>query len=137
MRQRRYKVEDKVFSEINITPLTDVMIVLLVIFMITAPLLNYSSIKVTLPSAKAEPLQAQKSIAVYIKSDGTFYLDDQLMNISSLEMGIKYKLAAARDKVVLLYSDKQVVLDQVVNVMKAAKSAGAEKIMLATESKDK
>lgn len=137
MRRRRYKVEDKVFSEINITPLTDVMIVLLVIFMITAPLLNYSSIKVTLPSAKAEPLQAQKSISVYIKADGTFYLDDQLMNMGSLETGLKYKLASNRDKVVLLYSDKQVVLDQVVNVMKTAKSAGAEKIMLATESKDK
>ena len=113
------------------------MIVLLVIFMITAPLLNYSSIKVSLPTAKAEPLQAQKSIAVFIKSDGTFYLDDQLMNLNSLELGIKYKLAASRDKVVLLYSDKMVVLDQVVNVMKTVKNAGAEKILLATESKDK
>jgi biopolymer transport protein ExbD len=137
MRQRRYKVEEKVFSEINITPLTDVMIVLLVIFMITAPLLNYSSIKVSLPSAKAEPLQAQKSISVYIKQDGTFYLDDQMMNLNSLEIGLKMKLNSSKDKVVLLYSDKLVVLDQVVNVMKTAKSAGAEKIMIATESKDK
>jgi len=135
--KRRYKIEDKVFSEINITPLTDVMIVLLVIFMITAPMLNYSSIKVTLPTAKAEPLQAQKSISVYIKADGSFYLNDQMMNINSLEYGLKYKLATSKDKIVLLYSDKQVILDQVVSVMKVAKNAGAEKIMIATESKDK
>jgi biopolymer transport protein ExbD len=134
---RRYKVDDKVFSEINITPLTDVMIVLLVIFMITAPLLNYSSIKVSLPSAKAEPLAAQKSISVFIKADGTFFLDDQPMNLNSLETGLKMKLAGNRDKVVLLYSDKLVVLNQVVEIMKVAKNAGAEKLMLATESKDK
>lgn len=137
MSKRRYKVEEKVFSEINITPLTDVMIVLLVIFMITAPLLNYSSIKVTLPTAKAEPLQSQKSISIFIKADGTFYLDDQLMNLNSLETGLKFKLGGSKDKVVLLYSDKQVVLDQVVNIMKTAKNAGAEKIMLATESKER
>ena len=137
MSKRRYKVEEKVFSEINITPLTDVMIVLLVIFMITAPLLNYSSIKVTLPTAKAEPLQSQKSISIFIKADGTFYLDDQLMNLNSLETGLKFKLGGGKVKVVLLYSDKQVVLDQVVNILKTAKNAGAGKIMLATESKER
>lgn len=134
---RRYKTEDKIFSEINITPLTDVMIVLLVIFMITAPMLNYSSIKVSLPTAKAEPITTQKTTAIYIKSDGTFYLDDQPMNLNSLEIALKMKLAGNREKIVLLYSDKQVILNQVVEVMKTAKSAGAEKLMLATESKDK
>jgi biopolymer transport protein ExbD len=134
---RRYKTEDKIFSEINITPLTDVMIVLLVIFMITAPMLNYSSIKVSLPTAKAEPITTQKTTSIYIKSDGSFYLDDQPMNLNSLEIALKMKLAGNKDKVVLLYSDKQVVLNQVVEVMKTAKSAGAEKLMLATESKEK
>ena len=71
-------------SEINMTPLVDVMLVLLVIFLVTAPMLN-SAIQLNLPSESATQISEQKPIAISINKEGQFFLNDREISITQLE----------------------------------------------------
>ena len=134
----KYRIEDTTndFSEINIIPLVDVMLVLLIIFMITAPL-SIGGIKIQLPSSKAQKSAIEESrIILTVNDRGEFYLDENKIDPSLLEK----KLAAIyehRDKKELyIRADKRVVYERVIEVMSAAKLAGVSKIGLLTKSVD-
>jgi TolR protein len=121
-----------VLSEINVTPLVDVMLVLLIIFMVTAPLLQ-QGIDVNLPQAKGKDLPPEERITLIVKKDGIIFMNDKPMSMPE----IKQKLAAISklNPNVFLKTDKDVPYGFVVQLMSDIKEAGIEKLGMITEPK--
>lgn len=121
-----------VLSEINVTPFVDVMLVLLIIFMVTAPLLQ-QGIDVDLPQAKGKDLPSEERITLVIKKDGIIFMNDKPMSMPE----IKQKLTAISklNPNVFLKADKDVPYGFVVQVMSDIKEAGIEKLGMITEPK--
>jgi biopolymer transport protein TolR len=128
------KHRKKLMSEINVVPYIDVMLVLLVIFMITAPLLS-QGVKVDLPKAAAQPVDSQdrETLVVTVDREGRYFLDDR--RISSEELGRKVAaiLRARPQTPVLIRGDRQSNYGEVVKAMTLLQSAGAPSVGLLTE----
>ena len=122
----------KVLSEINVTPFVDVMLVLLVIFMVTAPLLQ-QGIDVNLPKAKGKDLPPEERITLVIKRNGTIYMNDNPVSIT--QMSRKLEAISRLNPNVFLKADKDVPYGFVVEVMGEIKEAGIEKLGMITEPK--
>ncbi|MEK7238349.1 MAG: protein TolR [Nitrospirota bacterium] len=117
-------------SEINVTPFVDVMLVLLIIFMVTAPLLQ-QGIDVNLPQAKGKELTPAERVVITIKKDGKIYLNKTSTSINEL----KSKLASMSDRDVFLKADKDVSYGIIIEVMGELREIGIEKLGMVTESK--
>lgn len=128
---------DKIISEINITPLTDVMLVLLVIFMVTTPLLVMQSFKIKLPKAVSAETEAGKGITLSIATGGAVYLNNKGVKMEGLFDSIKSELKTVSDKTVIIKADKDVPHGTVIKVLDTAKRAGAEKLSIAIEPEKK
>ncbi len=124
-----------IFAEINITPLTDVFLVLLIIFMVTSTVITQSGVKVNLPKAGAASNAKQpKGVTVSIDSAGKLFLDQKELSAEALEAELKVRLANTSEKTIILAGDKAVLLGEALRVMDLAKRAGAERFALATKS---
>ncbi|MDP3112231.1 MAG: protein TolR [Thermodesulfovibrionales bacterium] len=121
-----------VMSEINVTPLVDVMLVLLIIFMVTAPLLQ-QGIDVNLPKAKGKELPPEERINIVIKRDGIIYMNDTPMSLSDVRQ--KLNAISKANPNIFLRADKDVPYGLVVEVMAEIKEAGIEKLGMITEPK--
>lgn len=136
MKNKRTK--RKLVAEINVVPYIDVTLVLLVVFMITAPLLM-QGVKVELPVANSAPLDKQKQepLIVSIKSDGTYWIDENGTNIANSLSFIKDRVAKVlRQKPntpVLVWGDTKVDYGSVVDLMSQLQLAGAPSVGLVTE----
>ncbi|HSB31650.1 MAG TPA: protein TolR [Candidatus Sulfobium mesophilum] len=121
-----------VLSEINVTPFVDVMLVLLVIFMVTAPLLQ-QGVDVNLPKAKGKELPPEERISLVIKRDRTIYMNDTPITISQMRQ--KLEAISKLNPNIFLKADKDVPYGLVVEVMGEIKEAGIEKLGMITEPK--
>ena len=136
MKNKRSK--RKLVAEINVVPYIDVTLVLLVVFMITAPLLM-QGVKVELPVANSAPLDKQKQdpLIISIKSDGTYWIDENGTNIANSLSFIKDRVAKVlRQKPntpVLVWGDTAVDYGSVVDLMSELQIAGAPSVGLVTE----
>lgn len=120
----------RVLSEINVTPLVDVMLVLLIIFMVTAPLMQ-QGIDVNLPQAKGKEMAPSERVVITIKNDGKIYMDKSAVTLDSLRTG----LSKIPNKEVFLKADKDVPYGLVVTVMGELREIGIEKLGMVTEPK--
>jgi len=137
---RRPQRKSKLMAEINIAPFTDVILVLLIVFMVTTPLIYRSSIKIALPrvSGNQQALES-KDINVSIASNGEVYMDNQKYNLK-LDLDVfKFKLNSMiktyKDPSIIINGDRNVKYDYVVAVIDAASKAGIRHLILATEFK--
>lgn len=121
-----------VLSDINIIPLVDVMLVLLIIFMVTAPLLQ-QGIDVNLPKAKGKDMPPEERITIVIKKDGTIYMNES--PVSLRDMVRKLSSVSKLSPNVFLKADKDVPYGFVVEIMGEIKEAGIEKLGMITEPK--
>ncbi len=123
-------------AEINVVPYIDVMLVLLVIFMVTAPLLT-QGVQVELPSASAEvlPEEQKPPIIISVDAKGGLFLDQSQERVTPSELGIKVKAALQLDpkRVVLVRGDSHVDYGQVVQAMVLLKRAGVSRLGLMTQ----
>ncbi len=120
-------------SQINVTPLVDVMLVLLVIFMITAPIIQ-QGVAVNLPKVKAEALPGkEEQFVVSITRPGEIYLNDAKLNPRELTDKLKAISQERPDRQVFIRADDQVPYGEVIRTMAAIKAAGIENVGMVTE----
>jgi biopolymer transport protein TolR len=123
-------------TEINVTPLVDVMLVLLIIFMVTAPLIQ-QGVEVALPEVKAQPVKAEdQKLVLSIKADRSLWLgtDDKPAHLTLPELEDKLKANArvARDRELYLMADRSLPYGFVVEVMAAVQRAGVTNLGMIT-----
>ncbi|MDC0363103.1 protein TolR [Halioglobus sp.] len=125
-------------SEINVVPYIDVMLVLLIIFMVTAPMLM-QGVKVDLPEASAEPVENQDSEPVIVSVDaaGKLYLnlgqEKQVLSLPTIKDRVSAVMRRSPEKPVLVWGDRTVPYGDVVAIMVALQQAGAPSVGLVTE----
>jgi biopolymer transport protein ExbD len=127
---------DEIFAEINITPLTDVFLVLLVIFMVTTSVIHSQGKQVDLPGAEVSDSTPQ-GVTVTVTSEGAILVNDQPTDEANLFASLEAALQESREKLVILRGDKRVLLGQAVNILDMAQQAGATGIALATKKPPK
>jgi biopolymer transport protein TolR len=121
-------------SEINVTPLVDVMLVLLVIFMVTAPMMT-TGLDVNLPQAKGGALdESRQPIIISISGHSDIYINDRRTTIDNLGSAIADEQKRQGNPQILLKADRSVPYGVVVQVMGALKAAGVEKLGMVTET---
>ena len=123
---------DDIVAEINITPLTDIFLVLLIIFMVTTSVISTQGKDVDLPSS-AVASNTPQGVSVTITADGQIQVNDQVVKADALPAALKAALDTQRDKVVILRGDRKVLLGEAVNILDVAQQAGATGIALATK----
>lgn len=122
-------------AEINVTPFVDVMLVLLIVFMITAPLLT-TGIDVTLPSAKAKPLPSSEEVlALTIKEDGTLYLQEEEVTLAELQPKLRAIIESGQyNNRIFVRGDTVVQLGLVAEVFSQIQQAGFNSAAIVTDS---
>jgi biopolymer transport protein TolR len=129
----RHHRKQRFFAEINITPFTDVILVLLIIFMVAAPIIYQSNIKVKLPKVKAKetqnaPPDRQKSAVITVTTEGMVYLDDKLVTQVELKTQVTEMHKNNPDLSVFLRADQQTRFKDVVEVLDLLTEMGITKL---------
>ena len=126
--------DNAAISEINVTPLVDVMLVLLVIFILTAPLLA-QAIQVNLPQTVKAPTADPAATYLTLFADGRFELDQIAIDATTLASALNEKLITDPELVLRLESDASVPYEQVAQLLAIAKQAGIKRLSMATEAR--
>jgi biopolymer transport protein TolR len=127
--------ESTIMAEINITPLTDIFLVLLIIFMITSSAMIESGGKVNLPKAVATKTES-RGTTVTLTPKKEIYVNQKAVTEESLETILKESLAGSDEKIVILRGDKDVLFGDTVRIMSMIKRAGASEIAIAAEASE-
>lgn len=126
--------ELKGFSDINITPMVDVMLVLLVIFMVTAPMMT-TGVTVDLPDSNAQPVAGQdEPLTITITSDGKVYIQKTPVTIKELRAKLVAVASAKKDTRIFVRGDRAVDYGKIMHVVGEVNAAGLTKVALITES---
>ncbi len=121
-------------SEINVTPFVDVMLVLLVIFMVTSPML-ISGVEVDLPKTKSGPLAGNdEPLVISIDKSGFFYIEQKKMDIDQLKSNLAAVLTAKADTRVFVRGDQSINYGKVLELFSLVKEIGFNNVALVTES---
>lgn len=120
---------------INITPLVDVCLVLVIIFMVTAPLLTQPSLPVDLPKAHTAEGKEQKNTTITITKDGRWALNESEIKFEELGPTLREKLRESSDRYVIVRADRDTNYRFVLDAMRVAREAGAKDFSIATEQK--
>ncbi|NOZ67115.1 MAG: protein TolR [Alphaproteobacteria bacterium] len=124
----------KPMSEINVTPFVDVMLVLLVVFMVAAPLLTVG-IPVDLPNSAAKALpENTKPLSITISKEGQLYLQDEAIDLNELVPRLKVIFAGRKDGRIYIHGDKAVDYGVVMRVMGRMNGAGFSRVALVTDT---
>ncbi len=123
--------DQPIVAEINVTPLTDIFLVLLIIFMVTSTALTQQGTKVNLPRAGAGGAEPS-GIIVTATADHRIELNGKAVELDGLRAALDAAFKKGSERSVILQGDRNVVLEQAVQIMTIAKEAGAEKIAIAT-----
>jgi biopolymer transport protein TolR len=120
-------------AEINVTPLVDVMLVLLIIFMVTAPMIQ-QGVKVDLPEAKAAPVEeTEKKLVLSLRTDRAIFVGEAEVQLDELEDKLRANPKAQADKEIYLHADKNLPYGFVVEVMAAVQRAGIPSMGMITD----
>ncbi len=135
-RGRRRRSRLAPMSEINVTPFVDVMLVLLIVFMVAAPMLTVG-VPIELPKTKAKPLQGEKEpVTVTVKADGTVFLQNTPIDPATLTAKVRAIAGNGYDERIYVRADKTVDYGAVMRVMGALSGAGFKRLALVTAPAD-
>ncbi len=121
-------------SEINVTPLVDVMLVLLIIFMVTAPMMQ-SGIQVRLPTAETRTTSSPDGEVITITRDRTIFIGEQKVPLDLLEPRLRNLFTGREKKVVFLKADEGIAYGVVIQVMDVIKKAGIDTVGMVVDAK--
>jgi len=135
------QVDDEIVAEINITPLTDIFLVLLIIFMISSSAMLENGLQVKLPQAKSSAVANSgntKPTFITIAKDGSISVNEKVApEDKAIEGLLRTALLSSSEKTVVIRGDESIFLGKAVQIMDMARAAGAEKIALATQPQGK
>lgn len=124
---------NRLMSDINVTPFVDVMLVLLIIFMVTAPMMM-QGVDVSLPETTSEPFSAEEDhVVITIDSNNRIYINDYHVTLDFLKEKLRKIFQGRSDREVYLRADKGIPYGVVVRVMSEIKGAGIERLGMVTE----
>ncbi|MEB3287750.1 MAG: biopolymer transporter ExbD [Vampirovibrionales bacterium] len=121
-----------IFGDINITPLTDIFLVLLIIMMVVAPMMN-SGEEVQLPTINSGQSVEQGKMAIEVSKEGNFYMQGQAITAADLPAELKSVISQIKDKNLIIRADKNTKSGTVLKVLEAARDAGYEKVTVSGE----
>lgn len=128
--------DDEPIADINVVPLVDIILVVLIIFMVTAPLVLKPTIDVNLPQASSgEQKQAPKNLEVVIAKNGEFYLNGKKVNLEELRNQVTAEAQASSESSAVLTADKDVTLETLTAVIDAIKTSGIKKVGFSIQKK--
>jgi biopolymer transport protein TolR len=119
-------------AEINIIPLVDVVLVLLLIFMLTAPMM-YRGIDVNLPKTSSKPTAVEERLVLTITKDRLLYLNDRALPLVTLEPRLRELIKDRADKTIFIKADKDLAYGYVVETMDRVRRAGVDRVGMVTE----
>jgi len=129
--------QKKYMSDINVTPLVDVMLVLLIIFMVTAPMMM-QGVEVNLPQTTTQSIKTKEDpLFLTVNKKGEIFLENHAVKLDELEMKVQSIFKYRREKEILLRADKDIPYGFVIKVMAAVKGAGVTKLGMVTEPLDR
>ncbi len=129
---KKYLEEADFFSSINIVPFTDVVLVLLIIFMVAAPNLLHSGLDVQLPTAKNTDIPLSNRVRISLDQTGNIYMQDKQVQLEQLANTLKDLLKLRSDLRVTLHADQRLNHGRVVDILDLLRSTGVSKIYVGT-----
>ena len=131
MPRLREPVDDGVLAEINVIPLVDIVLVLLIIFMLTAPLLQ-RTIDVRLPRARSGEIQPEERLIISITADGVYYFERQPIRLDQLEAYVREQAGQWKTRAVYVRADARVSYESIVRLLDVLRRYGITRIGLVT-----
>ena len=125
--------ERKTFNDINITPLTDIFLVLLIIMMVIAPSFQSVDNNISMPNINSGLAIEEDRATVSIVKDGTFYVNQTKVNSDNLEQNLAMIIDKLEKKELVVRADKSIKSSEIMKVMRSAQGAGFEKLVVAGE----
>jgi biopolymer transport protein ExbD len=129
----RMSDSDEALSEINVVPLVDIILVVLIIFMVTAPMIMKPSINVNLPKASSGDKTEAKQFNITISADGKILLNGQVSDTTALKLAAEIEQKKNPEIQAVIQADKNVSHGQVVSVMDAIKQGGIKKFAISVD----
>lgn len=131
----KYSDTDEVISEINVVPLVDIILVVLIIFMVTAPMFLKPSINVNLPKAASGDSTSPSKLNISLTSDGKINLNGNFVNEDSVQKKAQEEVAKNPDVQAVISADKDVAHGKVVALLDIVKTAGVKKFAISIDKK--
>lgn len=136
MRKNRFELDDDAVTGINVTPLVDVCLVLVIIFMVTTPLLTQPAFDVSLPVAQTKEGKEEDKVTLSLSAEGRLAIDSQeYKSMVKLERDLKRAIFETDSALVVIRADKDATHGKLTELMGLAKKAGAKTLTIATEHK--
>lgn len=134
--KRRMPPPPEIITRVNVTPIIDVALVLVIILIVTAPLLSAADLPVRLPEARTREAENQKNVSVTLAQDGALAVDDRRVTAAELRAAIAQRIADQGDDVlVVVRADSNAPYGTVRGVLDEARGAGAKRLAIATRQK--
>lgn len=134
---QKYLNDDESISEINVVPLVDIILVVLIIFMVTAPMIMKPSLKVDLPKGQSGDKTKASPFQVTLSSSGGLFLNGKLINLKMLAERAKEELSKNPDLQAVISADKEVPHGTVVETLDTVKTAGISKFAISIDEAPK
>lgn len=131
----KFDLQDDVIAEINVVPLVDVILVVLIIFMVTAPMIMKPSISVNLPKSATGDATKPSKLNISVAADGKILLDGRPVSESDILNSAKDEFAKNPDVQAIISADKEVAHGKVVSILDVIKSAGVKRFAISIDKK--
>ena len=133
-RKHRFQFEDDAVVGINVTPLVDVCLVLVIIFMVATPMMSQPAFDVNLPKAQTKEGKEEDKVTISMSADGRLAIDsNEMKDLKELKKKLKIAILDTDSAVVVIKADKDALHGDLTDVMAVAKAAGAKVLTVATE----
>ncbi len=129
----KLNLRNRAITAFSFISLADVILLLLVFFLLSSTFIVQPGIKVRLPKARIKETESEKNILITLTVDGKLYLGDESLSFEELPPRLYSMLLENSDQLIVLRADKDVPLSRAVQVLDAAKSAGGERFLIATQ----
>jgi biopolymer transport protein TolR len=137
MMRRTWMTQPEPITKINVTPIIDVALVLVIILLVTAPMLSVADLPVNLPQARTREAEDERNVSITIGSDGALAVDERIVAADALQAALSRRLAEPgnQDVVVVVRADTNVPYASLRDVLDQARAAGAARLAIATRQK--